>query len=89
MSIRVYCRTKIDKFKREVWPKKMACRPLKGDAVEAESGAILHVVGVTHGVISEKRWNGEDAGEPFLTVELHKYYPGLDRCTHRRGEEND
>jgi len=79
-KIKVRCSTNIDKFKGETWPQLMACRPLKGDAVEAESGAILHVVGVTHAVGKVNLLDSELAGQPFLKVELHRYYPGLDSC---------
>ncbi len=75
--IRVQCRTNIDDYKGKDWPTKMICRPLKGDSVQASCGARLHVVGITHIVAPNDRWNSEDGGKPYLIVELHKYYDGL------------
>lgn len=77
---KVRCRTNLDDYKLRAWPKVMCCRPKKGDAVMDKSGRFrLHVVDVTHaiggvGILSDS----ELAGEPYLIVELHKWYDGLD-----------
>lgn len=77
MLIEVRCHTNIDKFKREKWPTVMACRPVEGDRVEAESGAYLYVCGVTHAVGKKDNFDSDLAGKPFLKVELHSPYVNL------------
>lgn len=80
--IKVRCRTNLDDYKLRDWPNIMTCRPLKGDAVVDSTGRYqLHVVSITHAVGKDDLLASGIAGEPFLIVELHKYYPGLDSCT--------
>lgn len=75
--IKVRCRTNIDKFKGEQWPQIFICRPLRGDAVESASGAILHIVGITHAVGKVNMIDSDLSGQPYLKIELHRNYPGL------------
>lgn len=63
MSVSVTCRTNLDGYAWEEWPRTMACRPTKGDSVQAASGKKLRVVQVTH---------VERDGAAHLEVELHK-----------------
>ena len=75
--IKVRCRTNLDEYKGKDWPKKMTCRPWKGDAVQARDGTILHVVSVTHAVGAANLLDTEIAGQSYLKVELHHDYPDL------------
>ena len=71
--MKVYCRTNLDNYKREEWPKVMCCRPMIGDRVEAKNGQSLKVVGITHSI--ERTVNNPCTGnnvEPYLIVELNK-----------------
>ena len=79
--IKVRCQTNLDDYKLRDWPEIMCCRPLKGDAVVDRAGRHrLHVVDVTHKVGAGNLVDTEIAGQPYLIVELHKYYPRLDSC---------
>lgn len=79
--IKVRCRTNLDDYKLREWPTIMVCRPLKGDAVADRTGRYrLYIVGITHAVGAVNQLDSELAGEPFLMIELHKYYPSLDSC---------
>lgn len=60
-----YCRTNLDDYKTQEWPRKFACRPKKDDAVRSKSGQILYICGITHSV-------DETSGEPQIIVELNK-----------------
>ncbi len=48
MPIHVICRTNLDAYARETWPKVMDCRPVVGDMVESATGKVLQVIEVTH-----------------------------------------
>lgn len=79
--INVCCRTNIDDYRGKEWPTVFACRPVKGDAVQAKCGAVLHIVGITHNQRKVDSCDGISAyWEPYLIIELHRYYPGLDTC---------
>ena len=79
--IKVRCQTNLDDYKLRDWPTAMCCRPVKGDAVEDRTGRYqLYVVSVTHKVAAGELVDAELAGQPYLVVELHKYYPRLDSC---------
>jgi len=62
--VRVSCFTNLDNYEREEWPKEMVCAPRSGDRVEARSGKVLKVVGVTHTMTHG------GMREPYLRVEL-------------------
>lgn len=70
MPIHVICRTNLDAFAREAWPKEMACRPVVGDRVESTAGKVLQVVGVTHCMVLIARGISCPYPEPGLRVEL-------------------
>lgn len=79
--IQVYCRTNLDEYKSEEWPREFACRPLVGDRVVAQSGKILWIVSITHETQDLTTLSGRGGGPmknhgavrtPRLLVELHK-----------------
>ena len=77
MNIPVICRTNLDNYKREAWPKSFCCRPKVGDRVQAESGNSLKICGITHTTNPGLRWaNTEEERrripESALIIELNK-----------------
>lgn len=72
MPIHVICRTNLDAFSRETWPKEMACRPVIGDTVESTAGKVLQVIGVTHCIAEVMTEHGHRAPRPVLRVELNQ-----------------
>ena len=72
--INVMCRTNLDEGHNKKWPNEMACRPMIGDRVQAESGYTLKVVGITHVMINENRYRSDlpPDWKPILSVELNK-----------------
>jgi hypothetical protein len=65
--IRGYCRTNLDNYERESWPKEFVALPRKGDRVAAKSGKYLYVVGIQH----EMRYSELGNPYPIIEVELH------------------
>jgi len=66
--IRATCFTNLDEYKQVEWPQGFAALPRIGDKVEGRRGRdkpVLRVVAITHGWLP-------NAGEPTITVELHK-----------------
>lgn len=47
-TIKGYCRTNMDGYSLEKWPREFVAIPREGDRVAAESGKTLKVCGVTH-----------------------------------------
>jgi hypothetical protein len=77
MPIHVICRTNLDAFARETWPKQMACRPVVGDSVESDSGKVLRVIGVTHCTAPVPRPAPHPPYPgPVLKVELNERFCG-------------
>ena len=75
--IPVICRTNLDDYKREVWPKKFCCRPIPGDKVQSTSGKWLRIHNITHAKNPELRWADTEEErymipESVLLIELHK-----------------
>ena len=68
-AIDVFCRTNLDKGRRESWPVKMAARPVIGDSVRSESGVTLRVVSIIHKM--SEFYGDESDIRPVLEVELH------------------
>jgi hypothetical protein len=62
-----FCRTNLDDYSFEKWPTKFVAVPQKGDYVEAESGKVLRVVGITH-----CETKGHDNKTPYVEIELNK-----------------
>jgi len=46
--IPVMCRTNIDDFQREEWPKQFFCRPIVGDRVESKTEKILKIANIIY-----------------------------------------
>jgi hypothetical protein len=76
MSIRGFCRTNLDGYEREEWPRRFVAVPRKGERIAATSGRNLVVVSVTHHVAASKLGMviaGELCeGEPYIEIELHR-----------------
>ncbi|KKL72051.1 hypothetical protein LCGC14_2088810 [marine sediment metagenome] len=72
MPIHVICRTNLDAFARETWPKEMACRPVVGDMVESAAGKVLRVIGITHSYGEVMGSVGHMVTRPLLKVELNQ-----------------
>lgn len=51
--IKGHCHTNLDDYKRDHWPDWFVSVPRMGDRVQAESGKILKVVGITHMMVKE------------------------------------
>jgi hypothetical protein len=48
MSVKIECKTYIDEYKGQKWPKELAVRPLPGDYIRSEAGVELKILRVTH-----------------------------------------
>ena len=73
-TIKVHCRTNIDNYKREVWPKQFCCRPVVGDRVQSESGSSLKIHTITHSqsqISHDLAYLHTGKYEPILIIELH------------------
>ena len=68
-AIDVFCRTNLDKGRQQLWPNKMAARPVIGDSVRSKSGLELRIVSIIH-KMSMYAGDGGDT-RPVLEVELH------------------
>ena len=73
--IEAHCHTNIDGYQMEKWPTQFVALPGIGDRVQAESGNVLKVVGITH--TAKKVFNRTQPGEnyitvPYIKVELHR-----------------
>lgn len=64
IGIPAVCRTNIDEFRREEWPRAFAAVPRKGERVAARSGRNLAVISITHRITQD--------GVPYIEVELHR-----------------
>lgn len=64
MTITIRCRTNLDDYQTERWPRKLACPPTVGDKIKSCSGKILHIVTVIHCC--------DNDGQPYLELELNK-----------------
>jgi hypothetical protein len=63
-AVRIECRTNLDEYKREEWPRVAARAPNLGETIEATSGKWLRIVQITHATHS--------SGEPLMKLELHR-----------------
>jgi hypothetical protein len=72
--IKGHCHTNLDDYKREHWPDQFVSVPRIGDKVQAESGKILEVVGITHIMVKEGFDYGDNFAEivPCVKVELNR-----------------
>lgn len=76
--IRGYCKTNLDEYQRENWPRMFASLPREGDWMQAESGKVLRVCTVTHCEVFAKDstpYLGRtpiSIGDPYIIVELTK-----------------
>jgi hypothetical protein len=62
-TIEGYCRTNLDDYKREEWPRVFSAVPREGENVRSKSGKVLKVCKVTHGYDFMNN-------KPFIEVEL-------------------
>jgi len=72
--IKVFCRTNLDRYEREIWPKIFCCVPQIGDRVRAKSQKSLKIVAITHCVKNEQKttFNENYFEESYLEIELDK-----------------
>lgn len=63
MQIEAYCRTNMDGYEREEWPREFAVIPKLGEWVEAKSKRCLKVAQITHKYDFFNK-------KPFIEVEL-------------------
>ena len=70
--IKGYCRTNLDNYRLENWPKSFVAVPREGDWVQSESGKILRVCKVTHKMTKVQNYDGSSVreSEPEIEVEL-------------------
>jgi len=66
--ITVHCRTNLDDYKHEEWPKRFCCPPRKGDFVMSKSGKSLKIHEITHRQILVP---GDNRYKPILIIELN------------------
>ena len=67
--IRVVCSTNLDDYKREIWPTHVA-QPVKiADRMVSQSGKVLAILGIRHGMARTIDVYGE---EPAVFVDLNK-----------------
>jgi hypothetical protein len=66
-----HCRTNLDNYKQEEWPKEFVRVPLKGERVQAESGNSLRVCEITHTIFERYKGN-VPFWTPGVIIELHK-----------------
>lgn len=71
--IRGYCRTNLDDYRREEWPKEFVAVPRIGDYVQSTSSLnSLKVVTITHKMIKcPDPMNGRTSAYPGIVVELN------------------
>jgi hypothetical protein len=62
-TIKGYCTTNLDDYRREEWPTEFVAVPTPGQWVEAKSKNMLKVVNVTHKYDWMKK-------EPYILVDL-------------------
>jgi hypothetical protein len=71
-----FCRTNLDGYEREEWPRRFVAVPRKGERIAATSGRNLAVVSVTHHVATSRLGMvvaGElYEGDPYIEIELHR-----------------
>lgn len=63
-EINVWCHTNIDEFHTQIWPSKVACRPMVGDFIESKDGTTLRIVRIVHS-------QNPITHVPLLKIELH------------------
>ena len=73
MIIQGFCRTNLDGYLTEKWPEMFAFPPNIGDRVQAESGRILYVVGITHKMSKPYGYIQDHPEEPVVEIELHTF----------------
>ncbi len=69
--IKGQCRTNLDNYKMEEWPKDFVCVPKVGERVRAESGNSLRVCGITYALLVGYREN-EKIAVPGVIIELNR-----------------
>jgi len=69
--IRVRCRTNLDDYRGKSWPTIFTCRPILGDLVRAECGAVLKIRGITHAKCKEDLLDPHITGQNYLIIELN------------------
>ena len=67
--IKGHCRTNLDGYEREQWPERFVSVPRNGDRVQAKSGKILKVVGITHSM-NDNFKDLVDNKDPYIEIEL-------------------
>ena len=72
--IKGHCFTNLDDYKFVSWPEEFVALPRIDDRVQASSGVMLKVVGITHAMRAIRDDRGGDiiGREPFIKVELNK-----------------
>ena len=73
MRIPIRCRTNLDEFRNERWPREVLVRPMVGDRIRSESGKELVIYSITHCIYKSYMISAVDYEmEPILELYLHK-----------------
>lgn len=65
MMINVFCKTNLDEYKKDVWPRKLAGMPSMGEYVTSMNGTRLKICIIVH------CWDSKTQ-EPYIQLDLNK-----------------